>query len=91
MAREEWAPSPTALKIFPASRFAGPVGRTYGDLLSERTYGHTGFTGTSLTIDPERELAIVLLTNRIHPDANNFAINTVRPRFHNLVAASLVA
>ncbi len=88
--REEWAPSEAARKVFPQERYVFPAPRPYGDLLSARTYGHTGFTGTSLAVDPERELAIILLTNRIHPDANNFAINYVRPRFHNLVAASLV-
>jgi serine-type D-Ala-D-Ala carboxypeptidase len=64
--------------------------RASGDLLSARTFGHTGFTGTSLAIDPERRLVIILLTNRTHPDANNDRIDAVRPRFHNLVAASLV-
>lgn len=88
--REEWAPSAAARRIFPAERYAFPAPRPYGDLLSVRTYGHTGFTGTSLAIDPDRELVVILLTNRIHPDAGNFAINIVRPRFHNLVAASLL-
>jgi CubicO group peptidase (beta-lactamase class C family) len=88
--RDEWAPSPAAAKIFPSERYALPVPRPYGDLLSGRTFGHTGFTGTSLAIDPERELVIILLTNRTHPDADNFAINYVRPRFHNLVAAAVM-
>jgi CubicO group peptidase (beta-lactamase class C family) len=69
-------------------RGAGPS--AFGDLLSERTFGHTGFTGTSLAVDPERRLVIILLTNRTHPDAHNDRIVTIRPRFHNLVAASLV-
>ncbi len=64
--------------------------RAGGNLLSPRAFGHTGFTGTSLVIDPERRLAIILLTNRIHPVANNERIASVRPRFHNMVAASLV-
>jgi len=68
-------------------RGAGPS--AFGDLLSARTFGHTGFTGTSLAIDPERRLVIVLLTNRTHPDAHNEGIAAVRPRFHNLVAASI--
>ncbi len=89
--RAEWAPWPSARRIFPASRFAYPSLRPYGDLLSERTYGHTGFTGTSLAIDPTRDLVVILLTNRIHPNATNGGIEPVRPRFHNLVAASLVA
>ncbi|HWV23135.1 MAG TPA: serine hydrolase domain-containing protein [Thermomicrobiales bacterium] len=38
--------------------------------LSQRAYGHTGFTGTSLWIDPERDLIIILLTNRVHPSVN---------------------
>ena len=37
-----------------------------GDHLSERAYGHTGFTGTSIWIDPDREMFVVLLTNRVH-------------------------
>jgi CubicO group peptidase (beta-lactamase class C family) len=37
-----------------------------GDYLSESAFGHTGFTGTSLWIDPEREMFVVLLTNRVH-------------------------
>lgn len=40
--------------------------RGAGEFLSSRAYGHTGYTGTSLWIDPERELFIVLLTNRVH-------------------------
>jgi CubicO group peptidase (beta-lactamase class C family) len=90
MPREEWAPSPAAVKIFPAERHALPVPRPYGDLLSPATYGHTGFTGTSAAIDPTRGLIVILLTNRTHPDAHNFAINHVRPRFHNLVAMALL-
>lgn len=90
-AHEEWAPSSAALKVFPVQRFAHPAPRPYGDLLSARTYGHTGFTGTSIAIDPTHDLVIVLLTNRVHPDASNFAISAVRPRFHNLIAASLLA
>ena len=88
--REEWAPSPAATKIFPPERYAFPEPRPFGDLLSRATYGHTGFTGTSAAIDPARDLIIILLTNRTHPNADNFAINHVRPRFHNLVAAAVV-
>ena len=59
-------------------------------MLSGRAFGHTGFTGTSLVIDPEYDLTVILLTNRTHPDANNDRIAVVRPRFHNLIAASLI-
>jgi CubicO group peptidase (beta-lactamase class C family) len=58
-----------------------------GDYLSPRTYGHTGFTGTSLYIDPERELAIVLLTNRVHYGRER-SVARLRETFHNVVAAS---
>lgn len=56
-----------------------------GKYLSSRAYGHLGFTGTSLWIDPERDLAIVLLTNRTWPDAKNEAIKQIRPAFHDAV------
>jgi CubicO group peptidase (beta-lactamase class C family) len=53
--------------------------------LSTRAYGHTGFTGTSLWMDPERDLVIVLLTNRVHPTVKNEYMET-RARFTALVA-----
>ena len=56
-----------------------------GKYLSSRAYGHLGFTGTSLWIDPERDLAIVLLTNRTWPDAKNESIKQIRPAFHDAV------
>ncbi len=49
-----------------------------GSLLSARSFGHTGFTGTSMWIDPERELYVILLTNRVHPTRENNAIRAVR-------------
>lgn len=60
-----------------------------GDLLSASAYGHTGFTGTSLWIDPVRELYCILLTNRVHPSRQNEAHASLRPAFHNAVAAAL--
>ena len=47
--------------------------------------------GTSLAIDPDTGLVVILLTNRIHPDADNFLLEAYRPRFHNIVASSLSA
>lgn len=61
-----------------------------GDLLSPRAYGHTGFTSTSLWIDPDRDLYCVLLTNRVHPTRHNDAHAELRPAFHNAVAAALI-
>jgi CubicO group peptidase (beta-lactamase class C family) len=49
-----------------------------GDRLSPRSFGHTGFTGTSMWIDPERSVFVVLLTNRVHPSRENNAIRGVR-------------
>jgi CubicO group peptidase (beta-lactamase class C family) len=60
-----------------------------GDLLSLSTYGHTGFTGPSLTIDPENDLAIIFLTNRVHPD-NSGDVTRLRALVANTVAASIV-
>jgi serine-type D-Ala-D-Ala carboxypeptidase len=54
-----------------------------GKHFSSRSFGHLGYTGTSLWIDPERELSITLLTNRTWPDCANQAIKQVRPKFHN--------
>ena len=51
-------------------------------------YGHTGFTGTSVWIDPERDRIIILLTNRVHPCAAPIAMQRIRGEFHRLAAAS---
>jgi serine-type D-Ala-D-Ala carboxypeptidase len=56
-----------------------------GEYFSARSYGHLGYTGTSLWIDPERQLSITLLTNRTWPDCQNQAIKKVRPEFHDAV------
>jgi CubicO group peptidase (beta-lactamase class C family) len=59
-----------------------------GDLFSMSTYGHTGFTGTSIWMDPENDVFAVLLTNRVHPTRSNTAIKRIRSIFHNLVYAN---
>jgi CubicO group peptidase (beta-lactamase class C family) len=53
--------------------------------MSDRAFGHTGFTGTSIWIDPEAGLVSVLLTNRIHPAVREIPFNDVRRRFHDAV------
>ncbi len=53
-------------------------------MLSPRAFGHTGFTGTSLFIDPDRDRIMVLLTNRVHPCANQIAMQRIRGQFHTL-------
>jgi CubicO group peptidase (beta-lactamase class C family) len=86
--REELATTAWARRVFPPSRYSLPGVRPYGDLFGPRTFGHTGFTGTSLAIDPDTGLIVILLTNRIHPDADNFLLEVYRPRFHNMVASA---
>src|SRR5579885_153914 len=56
-----------------------------GDLASPRAIIHTGFTGTSIYIDPDRDAFIVLLTNRVNPTRNNNLINKARPAIHTAV------
>lgn len=60
-------------------------GRHFGP----RSYGHLGYTGTSLWIDPDRQLSITLLTNRTWPDCSNQAIKQVRPKFHDAIVEAL--
>jgi CubicO group peptidase (beta-lactamase class C family) len=60
-----------------------------GTLMSPRAFGHTGFTGTSLWIDPENDAYVVLLTNRVYPDASNDAIQDVRRAVHDAVMREL--
>ncbi len=56
-----------------------------GKYFSPASYGHLGYTGTSLWIDPARQLSVALLTNRTWPDCSNLAIKQIRPRFHDAV------
>ncbi|MBO8143449.1 MAG: beta-lactamase family protein [Thermodesulfobacterium sp.] len=58
-------------------------------VFSDKTVGHLGFTGCSFFVDLERELIVVLLTNRVHPDRNNSKIRDFRPVFHKAVLESL--
>ncbi len=60
-----------------------------GDLFPKETIGHTGFTGTSFTLDPTTGLYMVLLTNRICPQRDNMAIYRIRRLLHNAVYAVL--
>ena len=60
-----------------------------GTLMSARAFGHTGFTGTSLWVDPGNDVYVVLLTNRVHPDSSNDAIQEVRRAVHDAVMREL--
>jgi serine-type D-Ala-D-Ala carboxypeptidase len=90
----------TTLSLF--TRRSGPPGSSWalgwdtpsppsqsGRHFSPRSFGHLGYTGTSLWIDPERQLAVVLLTNRTWPDRRSQKIKEVRPRFHDAVIEAL--
>jgi len=60
-----------------------------GKYFSPNSYGHLGYTGTSLWIDPTRQLSITLLTNRTWPDCSNLAIKQIRPKFHDAIIEAL--
>jgi serine-type D-Ala-D-Ala carboxypeptidase len=62
-----------------------------GKYFSPHSFGHLGYTGTSLWIDAERQLSVTLLTNRTWPDASNKAIKEIRPQFHDAVVEALEA
>ena len=56
---------------------------------SARSFGHLGYTGTSLWCDPERHLSVTLLTNRTWPDSANQAIKQLRPPLHDAIVRAL--
>jgi len=60
-----------------------------GKHFSQHSYGHLGYTGTSLWIDPGRQLSITFLTNRTWPDCSSQAIKQVRPKIHDGIVRSL--
>jgi serine-type D-Ala-D-Ala carboxypeptidase len=60
-----------------------------GKYFGPASYGHLGYTGTSLWIDPARQLSVTLLTNRTWPDCSNQSIKQVRPKFHNAIIEAL--
>jgi CubicO group peptidase (beta-lactamase class C family) len=92
---------PETLAVF-TRRESGPPGTTRalgwdtpsspsqsGKHFSARSFGHLGYTGTSLWIDPDRQLSVTLLSNRTWPDDTNQAIKQLRPRFHDAVVEAL--
>ncbi len=64
-------------------------GSSAGDAFSKASFGHTGFTGTSLWIDPQKDLFVVLLTNRVNPTRDNPAIASLRKAVHKAVSEGL--
>ena len=61
-----------------------------GKYFSLSSYGHTGYTGTSVWTDPETGLIVILLTNRVHPTRDNPRLGKFRPQFHNAVFKQFV-
>jgi len=64
-------------------------GSSSGHYFSLQSYGHTGFTGTTIWIDPDRQVFVVLLTNRVNPTRENHKIAEVRPEVHDAVMKAL--
>jgi len=62
-----------------------------GSRFSAASFGHLGYTGTSIWIDPIKELEVVLLSNRVHPTRRNEAIKQFRPLIHDIIYDELVA
>ena len=93
------SPSPEVVARFTAraapasSRALGwdtPSGRSSaGDYFGEEAFGHTGFTGTSFWVDPELDLFVVLLTNRVNPTRDNRKHIALRRAVHDAVATSI--
>lgn len=66
------------------------AGSTAGSLFSGSSFGHTGFTGTSIWADPERDLFVIFLTNRVYPTRANTGISRIRPALHDAVIRALL-
>lgn len=66
----------------PSSNAGGPT-----EMFSEHAFGHTGFTGTSVWVDPDRDLVLVLMSNRLHPVFKPLNMQQVRRKFHHIVVS----
>ena len=76
--------------IWPHSRLdnSSPYASNNGNLFGPNTYGHTGYTGTSVIIDPDNNISVILLTNRVHPEDKGEVVR-LRSLVANVVAASV--
>ena len=83
------APQPLAQNTRTLGWVVPTEGSSSGHYFSPHSYGHTGFTGTTIWIDPDRQLFVVLLTNRVHPTRENHKIAEVRPAVHDAVMKAL--
>lgn len=89
--RQSWQRQPSPVGSTRAIGWDTPnaVGSTAGDYFSPRSIGHLGFTGTSMWIDPDRDVIVVLCTNRVHPSRQATGIQQLRPEVHNLVMQAI--
>jgi CubicO group peptidase (beta-lactamase class C family) len=90
----------TAAEMIRVRAYGSDEARSYGWLVQDRfptsagaamgprAFGHTSFTGCSLFFDPERDLAAILLTNRVHPRLRPTPMHEIRRRFHDLACAA---
>jgi CubicO group peptidase (beta-lactamase class C family) len=69
--------------------FKSAAGSSAGKLFSMSSFGHTGFTGTSIWADPGRNLVVILLTNRVYPTRANNRIQKIRPAVHDAIVEAL--
>ncbi|MEO8231976.1 MAG: serine hydrolase [Ignavibacteriota bacterium] len=65
------------------------TGSSSGNYFSKNSFGHTGYTGTSIWADPERDLFVVFLTNRVYPTRENGKLGKVRPELHDTIIKCL--
>jgi CubicO group peptidase (beta-lactamase class C family) len=77
--------NPRGLGWLQRSQSGSSSGRNFGP----RSYGHTGFTGTSLWVDPDQGLVVALLTNRVYYGRDPDAIIGFRPRLHDAVVEAI--
>jgi beta-N-acetylhexosaminidase len=67
-----------------------PEGSSAGKYFDLTSYGHTGYTGTSVWTDPTKNLFVILLTNRVYPTRNNNKISRVRPLIHDAIYQAVI-
>ncbi len=96
--KSKWLSQAVALKLTTPSRFVSgsswglgwdtksPQGSSAGSEFSEKSFGHLGYPGCSLWVDPEKEGFAIFLSNRIHPSRNDERIRILRPTLHNAIA-----
>ena len=88
--QRESTPTPTSRALgwdTPSSSPSSPS--SSGQYFSPCSFGHLGYTGTSLWIDPKRDISVTLLTNRTWPDNKSQAIQQFRPKFHDAVIKTI--